>query len=189
MARRRKLDAEQAEQHRKQMLERKATFEKVFRNLWGGSPTKVSQVSLLAKDKDTSGKIIHDVFADTLAADVYASGDIIRSTKPADQINSVVSSLSTGSDRVRVDLIAADDRIAELIEVAIAAAGDEDMPVLVAPVAQSSKDYLEWAQEQCVEMDQSDAHYNDDPFAQKKPTAHEKIMGMADFQNSTAATF
>lgn len=68
------------------MLERKAAFEKVFRNLWGSSATKVSQVSLLAKDKETSSKIIHDVFADTLAADVYAAGDIIRTTKPASQI-------------------------------------------------------------------------------------------------------
>lgn len=50
-------------------------------------------------------------------------------------------------------MIASDDRIAELIEVAIAAAGDEAMPILVSAVAQSSKDYLEWAKEQCVEMD------------------------------------
>ena len=188
MARRRKLDAEAAERHHKQMLERKAAFEKVFRNLWGRSATKVSQVSLLAKDLDTSKKIIHDAFADTLAADVFASGSIIRSTKPADEINKVVSALNVANDQVRVDLVTTDDRVAELIEVAVAAAGDDGMPVLVTPVAQASSDYLEWAKEQCVEMDQTDAHYNDDPFAKKRPTAHEKIMGMADFQKNNTAT-
>lgn len=97
MERRRKRDAAQAAQHRKNMLERKASFEKVFRNLWGSSTTKVSQVSLLAKDRDTSGRIIHDVFADTLAADAYAAGDIIRTTKPDTEITKVISGLTVVS--------------------------------------------------------------------------------------------
>lgn len=168
------------------MLERKASFEKVFRNLWGSSATKVSQVSLLAKDRDTSGKILHDVFADTLAADAYAAGDIIRTTKPEAEITKVLSGLNVASQQVRVDLIASDDRIAELIEIALAAAGDDAMPILVSSVAQSSTDYLEWAKEQCVEMDPSDStQFNEDPFATKRPTANEKIMGMADFQKPT----
>ena len=125
----------------------------MFRGLWGGSAAGVSQVTLLAKDKDTSAKILKDVFAGALAADAYAAGDIIRTTKPESEVSKVVSTLSTNSGQVRVDLISSDERIAQLIEVAIAAAGDEEMPVLVSAVAQSSKDYLEWAKEQCVEME------------------------------------
>lgn len=96
---------------------------------------------------------------------------------------------------VKIDLIASDDRIAELIEVAINANCPTDIPLdkcdgmlpaLVVPLQSTSKDYLEWVHEQCVEMDQTDAHYNEDPFANKKPTAHEKIMGMADFEKPKA---
>lgn len=72
--------------------------------------------------------------------------------------------------------------MAEMVETAVSVNGDENMPLLVTPLAQSSKEYLDWVKEQTMEVDQSEAHYDDDPFANHKPVSEERVAGMKDFQ-------
>jgi len=72
MAARRKRDAESAARHAKEMAERRASFEKIFRNIWGVGATGISQVHMIVKDEETSKKVISALFSDTMAADVYS---------------------------------------------------------------------------------------------------------------------
>ena len=136
MAARRKRDAAMAARHAKEMAERKAQFEKVFRNIWGVGATGVSQIHMIAKDDETSKNVISNVFSDTLAADVFAHQKYIRTFKNETQLNKLISDLHNKEDRVLIEAVTQDDRVAELIEVAIKANGDDEMmPILVTPLA------------------------------------------------------
>ena len=148
MASRRKRDAEMAARHAKEMAERKAQFEKVFRNIWGVGATGVSSVQMISKDDESSKQVIAGLFSDTLAADVFAHQKYIRTFKNETQLNKMVSDLHNREDGVLIEAVTQDDRVAELIEVAIKANGGDDMmPILVTPLAQASKDYLSWVKE------------------------------------------
>jgi len=69
-----------------------------------------------------------------------------------------------------------------MIEYAVKAEGDDKMPLLIIPLQQASKEYLGWVTEQTMESDQSEAHYDDDPFANHAPVAEERISKMQDYQ-------
>jgi hypothetical protein len=182
MAARRVKDKEQAERHQREMAERKAAFEKVFRNVWGVGATATSQVLMLSKDDKTSKKVIRDLFSDTLVADIEAHSNHIRTYKNETKLNDIKTDLHFHNDQILLEGVTQDDRIAEFIEVATKAEGSDKMPLLVVPLHQASKEYLEWITTQTMEFDTSDAHYDDDPFANHAPVAHEEIAGMKDFQ-------
>lgn len=75
------------------MAERRAAFEKIFRNIWGVGATGISQVHMVVKDEETSKKVISALFSDTMAADVYSYPRQIRSFKNETQLNKVKSDL------------------------------------------------------------------------------------------------
>merc|ERR1711935_1147467 len=182
MAARRVKDKEQAERHQREMAERKAAFEKVFHNVWGVGATATSQVLMLSKDDKTSKKVIRDLFSDTLVADIEAHSNHIRTYKNETKLNDIKTDLHFHNDQILLEGVTQDDRIAEFIEVATKAEGSDKMPLLVVPLHQASKEYLEWITTQTMEFDTSDAHYDDGPFANHAPVAHEEIAGMKDFQ-------
>jgi uncharacterized protein involved in tolerance to divalent cations len=182
MAARRAKDKAMAEQHAADMAERKAAFEKVFRNVWGVGATATSQVVMMSKGDTTSKNIIRDLFSDTLVADIEAHANFIRTYKNETKLNDVKTDLHYHNDQIFMEGVTQDDRIAEFIEVATKAEGNDKMPLLVIPLHQASKEYLEWITTQTMEFDQTDAHYDDDPFANHAPVAHERVAGMKDYQ-------
>jgi hypothetical protein len=93
MAARRAKDAAMAEEHAADMAERKAAFEKVFRNVWGVGATATSQVIMMSKDEGTSKTIIHNLFDDTLVADIEAHANHVRTYKNETKLNDVKTDL------------------------------------------------------------------------------------------------
>ena len=164
------------------MAERKAAFEKVFRNVWGVGATATSQVIMMSKGDAESKTIIHDLFNDTLVADIEAHANHVRTYKNETKLNDVKTDLHFHENQVYMEGVTQDDRIAEFIEVAVKAEGNDKMPILVIPLHQASKEYLEWITTQTMEFDQSEAHYDDDPFADHAAVADEDISKMKDFQ-------
>ena len=67
---RKRLDAMQAEQHKKEMAERKAEFEKSFRHLWGPGATGLSIVYATFIHKEMADRVIREVYKDTMIAQV-----------------------------------------------------------------------------------------------------------------------
>jgi len=182
MAARRVRDKEQAERHQREMAERKAAFEKVFRNVWGVGATATSQVLMLSKDDKASKKVIRDLFSDTMVADIDAHSNFIRTYKNETKLNDIKTDLHFHNDQIFMEGVTQDDRIAEFIETATKAEGSDKMPLLVVPLHQASKEYLEWVTTQTMEFDKSEAHYDDDPFANHAPVANEDVSKMQDFQ-------
>ena len=173
-----------AEEHAADMAERKAAFEKVFRNVWGVGATATSQVIMMSKDEGTSKNIIHNLFDDTLVADIESHSNFVRYYKNETKLNDVKTDLHFHENQMYMESVTQDDRIAEYIEVAVKAEGNDKMPLLVIPLHQASKEYLQWITTQTMEFDQSEAHYDDDPFANHAPVAHEDVSVMKDFQPS-----
>jgi len=80
------------------MEEKKAAFEKVFRNVWGVGATAVSQMIGLSKGDTTSKKIIRDLFSDTLVADIEAHSQHIRTYKNETKLNDIKTDLHYHTD-------------------------------------------------------------------------------------------
>lgn len=81
-------------------------------------------------------------------------------------------------------MVTSDDRVAEMIEVAVSASGDANLDLLVTPIENASPDYIKWAKNQTIEQDQTDAFYNVDPFANSTPIASERVAGMRDYKKT-----
>lgn len=62
MKARRELDQKQSEQHKNELLERKAEFEKTFKHLWGSSTYGQSVVYATCTDADQAQKVIVAAF-------------------------------------------------------------------------------------------------------------------------------
>jgi uncharacterized protein involved in tolerance to divalent cations len=155
MAARRAKDLAMQEAHQKDMAEKKAAFEKVFRNVWGVGATAVSQMIGLSKDDTTSKNIIRDLFSDTLVADIEAHSNHIRTYKNETKLNDIKTDLHYHNEQIYLEGVTQDDRVAELIEYAVKAEGDDKMPLLIIPLHQASKEYLGWVTEQTMEFDQT----------------------------------
>merc|ERR1711990_375498 len=130
------------EKHKQEMADKKAAFEKVFRNVWGVGETATSQAIMMSKDDKTSKNMIRDLFSDTLVADIEAHSSHIRTYKNETKLNDVKTDLHVRKDHIWMEAVTQDDRIAELIEVAVKGESDDAMPVLVVPLHQASKEYL-----------------------------------------------
>ena len=70
MKARRELDERQAKQHKEELLDRKAEFEKTFKHLWGSSAYGKSVVYATCDNKDEADKVIIAAFKDTMIAQV-----------------------------------------------------------------------------------------------------------------------
>lgn len=182
MAARRAKDLAMQQKHKQEMADKKAAFEKVFRNVWGVGATSTSQAIMMSKDDKTSKNMIRDLFSDTLVADIEAHSSHVRTYKNETKLNDVKTDLHYHNDQIYLEGVTQDDRVAELIEVAVKAEGNDKMPLLIIPLHQASKEYLEWVTTQTMEFDQSEAHYDDDPFANHAPVAHEDVAKMQDYQ-------
>jgi len=151
-------EAEQIAAHKKAMAERRAKFEKKFRNVWAGGATGVSYMQMTT-DNDPS-EMISKLFKDTMIADEWNYLQVKRSfTKHGHQ--------SFENDRHHLTFVTSDDRVAEVIEEVVAYYPDEEtkvgspVDIMVTPLMTGSKDYIDWVKQQTLKKDDSTAFFNE----------------------------
>lgn len=183
MKARRDLDKLQQEQHKKEMQDRKAEFEKTFKHLWGGSATGLSVVYATFEDKATADKVISAAFQDTMVAQATTNDQITYSFKNETKLHLTNTGLHVQQNDARVEMVTSDDRVPELIETAISVSGNENLDIIVVAMNNASPDYQKWVSLQATEQDQTNAYYNVDAFGGDKPIAEKRIAKMGDYQN------
>jgi len=150
-------EAEQIAAHKKAMADRRAKFEKKFRNVWSTGATGVSylQMTVNADPGDLIGKL----FKETMIADEW---DVLNNVKRS----WVSHGHETTEDRSHhLTFITSDDRVAEVIEEVASWSADKDkrsipFDLIVSPLATGSKEYIEWVKLQTLKKDDSTAFFN-----------------------------
>ena len=67
---RKKHEENQIAEHKRQMQERRAAFEKKFKNVWATGATGVSEVTYTAGSRQAADDLVTNLFKNTLVADV-----------------------------------------------------------------------------------------------------------------------
>ena len=124
------------------MAERRAHFERKFRNVWSTGPTGASFVQLTVEDPVKAEDLISHLFHHTLVADVEHYKQKTYRSYVENGHEAIYG------DVTRLVMITSDDRVAELIE-EVAAKNPNSRPhpafdLVVTPLATGSKEYLEW---------------------------------------------
>lgn len=162
-AARKRHEEKQIAEHKRQMAERRAHFERKFRNVWSTGPTGASFVQLTVDEAPKAEELVSDLFHHTLIADVeHFKQKVIRSYVQDGHE-------SIWSDVTRLVMITSDDRVAELIE-AVAAKNPNSraypaFDLVVTPLATGSKEYIEWVKLQTLKKDADSAFYHIAPDA------------------------
>ena len=116
---RKKHEENQIAEHKRQMEERRASFEKKFRHVWATGPTGVSTVTYTAENRQAADDIVSSLFKDTLIADVeefITHGSQRTYLKDHHMVNDMKEAM------VQLRMVTGDDRVAELIEAVASAA-------------------------------------------------------------------
>lgn len=159
-------EAEQIAAHKKAMAERRAKFEKKFRNVWATGPTGVSYLQMTTHDDP--GELVAKMFKDTMIADEWNYHQVKRSWAPN-------AKLTYDGDRHHVTMVTSDDRVAEAIEETAAYYKEQQIKegvpfdLVVIPLMSGSKDYIDWVKLQTLKKDDSAAFFNDEASAAIKP--------------------
>lgn len=149
------------------MAERRAKFEKSFRNVWSTGPTGASYLQMTFKGDP--GEMISALFKDTMIADEW---DMVSNVKRSYAKH---GHQSFDVDRHHLTFVTSDDRVAEVIEeVAVWSKKEdnkEDIPfdLVVTPLATGSKDYIEWVKLQTLKKDDATAFFNEAAIKATKP--------------------
>lgn len=141
------------------MADRRAKFEKKFRNVWATGDTGVSYLQMTTIEDPN--ELIANMFHDTVIADEW---NIVKSVKRSFAKN---GNLNLDQNRHHLTMITSDDRVAEAIEMAAAwSEGQEKkegvpFDMVVVPLATGSKDYIDWVKEQTLKKDDGASYFND----------------------------
>jgi len=145
------------------MAERRAHFERKFRNVWSTGPTGASFVQLTVDDGTKADELISAFFHKTLVADVQHYKQKVVRTYVENGHEAAFSDVS------RLVMITSDDRVAELIEeVAAKNPNSREYPafdLVVTPLATGSKEYIEWVKLQTLKKDADAAFHHIRPEA------------------------
>lgn len=148
------------------MANRRAKFEKKFRNVWATGSTGVSYLQMTTHDDP--GELIGKMFKDTMIADEWNYKQVKRSFTNTGRITWDVN-------RYHVTIVTSDDRVAEVIEETAAYYKDQSkktgvpFDLVVIPLATGSKDYIDWVKLQTLKKDDSTAFFNDEASSRIKP--------------------
>lgn len=189
LAARKKRDEQMAAEHKKKLEAKKAAFEKLFKNVWTTGTTGTSRVQVSSPTFPQTDKVIHEWFADTMAAEVSFVEHVPREYRLITlhpETNNTIDRLMTDKENTAISAITTDERVAEMIETAVEHSGDENIKFLVNPWQTAGPDYIAWVVNQTVEADQSNALYNVDPFANSTPVAHEDVAKLDDYHDPPA---
>lgn len=148
-------EAEQIAEHKRQMAERRAKFEKAFRNVWNTGPTGVSMVEMTSHGDPAD--LLYTLFKGTMVADTI---NVVNQVK---RKYANGGKLTEDNERHKLSFLTSDDRVAEVIEAATAWAGSSEkipVDVVVAPLATGSKDYINWVKQQTLKRDEGTAFFN-----------------------------
>ena len=151
MAARRERDKKMAEEHKEKMKERKEAFEKMFKHVWGTGEAGVNYATCTVNDKATADKMITALFQDTLIAEATVADHVTMSFKNETQLKEINTSLHVSQGQYRIDMVTSDDRVAEMIEVAVANSGQSNLDFLVTPMENAGPDYISWVKNQTIE--------------------------------------
>lgn len=148
------------------MAERRAKFEKKFRNVWSTGPTGVSYIQMTAHDMQE--ELISKLFKHTMIADEY---NVVKSVK---RTYTYHGHESFDGDRHHLTFITSDDRVAEVIEAVADWYNEFDkgkipFDLVVIPLATGSKDYIEWVKLQTLKKDDETAFFNEKAMKALKP--------------------
>lgn len=141
------------------MADRRAKFEKKFRNVWATGDTGVSYLQMTTIEDPN--ELIAKMFHDTVIADEW---NIKQSVKRSFAKN---GNLNLDQNRHHLTMITSDDRVAEAIEMAAdwskGQEKKEGIPfdMVVVPLATGSKDYIDWVKEQTLKKDDGASYFND----------------------------
>lgn len=146
MEEKRKVDQEQAEAHKRNMLAKKEAFEARFKHVWGSSATGLSIVSMTFHEEHIADDVIKAVFANTLAAESHESVDVTGQTHDCLTCGRATSQVVKVA-QTKVMFITQDDRVAELVEKCVEKSGNEELNVIVTQMIAASGDYIDWAKQ------------------------------------------
>lgn len=140
------------------MAERRAHFERRFRNVWSTGPTGVSFVQLTVEDPFKAEDLISELFHKTLVADVEQYKQKVQRTFVENGHEAVYGDVN------KIIMVTGDDRVAELIEeVAAKNPNTRKYPafdLVVTPIVTGSKEYIEWVKLQTQKKDADAAFFN-----------------------------
>jgi len=180
VAARKARDAKLKAAMEKRMAEKKAAFEAEFKHVWGSTATGMSLATIDLENSDAANNLISKLFEKTLIADVHSYSSVKRIWKNG--IANVNARSNTVTDSVqRVVMITSDDRVAELIEEVVDVTKNENADILVRQMTAASTEYNKWAKLQTEALDDTNAYYKKDAFANSKPVSSETVSGMTDF--------
>lgn len=163
------LNKLQAEEHKKELAAKKAEFEKTFKHMWGPGSTGLSIVYATFDTKAMADKVITEVYKDTMISQVTNYAGVTYEFKNETKLHIGNPGLQVRTEDSRLEFITSDDRIPELIETCIAVSQNDNLDIIVVQMTEVSPDYAKWVTLQSTEVDQTDAYYNLDPFAEIKP--------------------
>ena len=142
------------------MAERRAKFEKRFRNVWSTGPTGVSLVQFTTESVEGAETLISRLFRKTLIADVEEYKQNINRVYLTKS-----GAMSSTQDIHKIVMVTSDDRVAELIEeIANHDPNHFSYPAfdaVVVPLATGSKEYITWVKTQTLKKDGSTAFFNE----------------------------
>lgn len=136
------------------MADRRARFEKKFRNVWSTGSTGVSYLQMTTT-QDPSG-LISRLFKETMIADEWNNQQVKRTyTSKGKEVTVEAHHLI---------FVTSDDRVPEVIEEVAswtnAKKGDVPFDLVVTPLATGSKEYIEWVKVQSLKKDDDAAFFN-----------------------------
>ena len=149
------------------MAERRANFEKKFRNVWSTGATGVSMMQMTTSQNPD--EIITKLFKGTMIADDW---NVVKNAKRTYAPN---GHITYDSNIHHMTMITSDDRVAEAIEEIAAwsepAEKEEKVPfdLVVVPLATGSKEYIEWVKQQSLKKDDATAFFNEEAMPAMKP--------------------
>lgn len=140
------------------MADRRAKFEKKFRNVWSTGATGVSYLQMTVNNDPVD--LINRLFKSTMIADEW---DILTGVKRS-YVNHGHETIEDRSHHLT--FVTSDDRVAEVIEEVAAWSADHDkrdipFDLIVTPLATGSKEYIEWVKLQSLKKDDSTAFFNE----------------------------
>jgi hypothetical protein len=141
------------------MADRRAKFEKKFRNVWSTGPTGVSFMQMTTTEDPS--ELLTKLFKGTMIADEW---NVVSSVKRSFAKNGHEASDDT---RNQLTFVTSDDRVAEAIEEIAAWSEDkakkEGVPfdLIVSPLAKGTIDYFDWVKLQTLKKDDDTAFFNE----------------------------
>lgn len=171
------------------MADRKARFEKKFRNVWASGSTGVSYLQMTTHEDP--GDFVNKLFKDTMIADEWNAVSSVKRTY-------IKNSHMVSDESIHhITMVTSDDRVAEVIEEAAAWTKQETksngvpFDLMVTPLSTGSKDYIEWVKTQTLKKDDGASFFNEKSTTDIKPltdTVDSQLSDKSDVQTNVEET-